>query len=174
MSQDNQNSQPPSSPEPEANQSEPQVEQANQPPQRRSQRVQPTWKSAIIGILRGTIGVLETTVEKLEAEPPPGSVTTSRSPSSRGWGAVLSKIRSFLPTNLSAKMSDTALTGILVGIAVVLFWTISTVFASKPTQVATVPPTEEAPPAKIATPLEEAPPVVEETPPPVAEEVPPP
>jgi hypothetical protein len=176
MSQDNQNSQPPSSPEPEANQSEPQVEQANQPPQRRSQRVQPAWKSAIIGILRGTIGVLEATVEKLEAVPPPGTVETPPSPSSRGWGAVLGKIRSFLPANLSAKVSDTALTGIIVGIAVVLVWTTSTVFASKPTEVATVPSTEEAPPATIATPPEQAPPVppIEETPPPVAEEISPP
>lgn len=165
MTQDNQNSQPPFSPEPETNRSKP--------------TVQPAWKSAIIQILRGTIGVLETTVEKLETAPPPGTETTPGffQKLALGWSATLGKIRSLLPANLSRKLSDTALTGIIAGIAVILVWTTSSVFSSKPTEVATVPPTEEAPPATITTPPEIAvpptPPAVEETPPPVEEITPP-
>lgn len=165
MTQDNQNSQPPFSPEPETNRSKP--------------TAQPAWKSAIIQILRGTIGVLETTVEKLETAPPPGTETTPGffQKLALGWSATLGKIRSLLPANLSRKLSDTALTGIIAGIAVILVWTTSSVFSSKPTEVATVPPTEEAPPATITTPPEIAvpptPPAVEETPPPVEEITPP-
>jgi hypothetical protein len=161
MTQDNQNSQPPFSPEPETNRSKP--------------TVQPAWKSAIIQILRGTIGVLETTVEKLETASPPGTETTAGffQKLALGWSATLGKIRSLLPANLSTKLSDTALTGIIAGIAVILVWTTSSVFSSKPTEVATVPPTEEAPPATIAIPPQleapPAPPAAEQTPPPIAE-----
>lgn len=180
MSQDNQNSQPPFSPEPEANQPQPRVERAAQPPQKRYQRVQPIWKATIIQILRGTIGVLETTVEKLETAPPPGTKETPGflQKLQLGWSAALRKIRSLLPANLSRKFSDTALTGIIAGLAVILVWTTSTVFSGKPTEVATVPPTEEAPPATITTPPEvevpPTPPAAEETPPPVEEITPPP
>jgi len=150
MSQDNQNSQPPSSPEPEA----------NQPPQKPYQRIQPIWKSKIIQILRGTIGLLETTVEKLETAPPPG---TEEKPSfiqqlELRWGGLLRTIRLFLPSNLSTKLSDTGLTAIVAVIAVVIVWTTATVFSSKPVEVATVPPVEEvpAPTPTITTPPESA------------------
>ncbi|RCJ36955.1 hypothetical protein A6770_15130 [Nostoc minutum NIES-26] len=137
MSQDNQNSQPPSSPEPEA----------NQPRQKPSKKVQPFWKSTIIQLLRGTIGVLETTVEKLETEPAPSGEETPGllQQLQSGWSGLLAKIRSLLPANLSAKFSDTALTGIIAGIAVILVWTTTTVFSSKPAEIATVPPVEEIP-----------------------------
>jgi hypothetical protein len=186
MSQDNPNPQPPSSPEPQGSQSQQRFEQVTQP----DIRVQPAWKSFIIGILRGTIGILEATVNRLETESPVGAVETRGGASSQGWSAVLGKIRSFLPENLSTKFSDTALTGIIAGIAVIVFWTTSSILSGKPTEVASVPPTQEAPPATIATPTEETPPPVaeevpvpqteetptpqpEETPPPIAEEVPP-
>lgn len=179
MSEDNQNPQPPNSPEPEANQSEPTVEQVTQPPQKPYQRVQPIWKAKIIQILRGTIGALQAAVVKLETEPP---TQTQGTPSllqklQMGWSAALGKIRSLLPENLSAKFSDTALTGAIVGIAVILVWTTSTVFAGKPTEVASVPPTESAPTATITTPpLEDAPPTPpsEEITPPPSEEITPP
>jgi hypothetical protein len=195
MPQDNQNSQPPFSPEPEDNQPQPMVESGAQSPQKQYQRVQPIWKATIIQILRGTIGALETTVEKLETVPPPGSEETPGflQKLQLGWNAALGKIRSLLPANLSRKLSDTAITGIIAGIAVILVWTTSTVLSGKPTEVAAVPPTEETPPATITTPpqveapptppaAEETPPPVEEvtppltaeTPPPVAEETPPP
>ncbi|MBH8553804.1 hypothetical protein I8751_15785 [Nostocaceae cyanobacterium CENA357] len=137
MSQDNQNSQPPSSREPEANQA----------PQEPYQRVQPFWKSKIIQLLRGTIGVLETTVEKLETVPPAGTEATPGfwQQFQSAWGGLLEKIRSLLPANLSAKFSDTALTGIIAAIAVIVVWTTTTVFTSKPAEIATLPPVEEVP-----------------------------
>jgi hypothetical protein len=122
MSQDNQNSQPRSSRRQKANQS------------------QPIWKTVIIGILRGTIEVLETAVVKLETAPPADS---DAAPSF--WRGLLAKIRSLLPANLSTKLSDTALTGILAGIAVILVWTTSYVLTTKPAEIATAPPAEEVP-----------------------------
>ncbi|MBN3909022.1 MAG: hypothetical protein HWQ35_21440 [Nostoc sp. NMS1] len=129
------------------NQSKPTDERVNQPPQKPYQRVQPFWKAKIIQLLQGTIGVLETTVEKLETAPPPG---TEQTPGffqqlQLRWGGLLRTIRLFLPSNLSTKLSDTALTGIVAGIAVILVWTTATVFTGKPTEVATLPPVEEVP-----------------------------
>ncbi len=168
MSQDNQNPQPPSSREPEAN-------QAAQAPY---QRVQPFWKSKIIQLLRGTIGVLETTVEKLETVPPPG---TEVAPGfwqqfQSAWSGLLGKIRSLLPANLSVKFSDTALTGIIAVIAVIVVGTTTNVLTSKPAEIATVPPVEEVPTPipTITTPPESAVPKVQppiEIPPPPEPEV---
>ncbi|QLE57397.1 hypothetical protein [Nostoc sp. TCL26-01] len=128
------------SPEPQNNQPEPTVT----PPAR---SVQPVWKSTMIQILRGTIGILETTVEKLETAPSP---STGDTPSflqqlSSRWSRFLLKSRAFIPSNLSTKLSDTALTGIIAGIAVILVWTTTSIFTNKPTEVATVPPVEEIP-----------------------------
>ncbi|MEH1842603.1 MAG: hypothetical protein V7L20_28690 [Nostoc sp.] len=129
------------------NQSKPTDEQVTQPPQKPYQRVQPFWKAKIIQLLRGTIGVLEVSVEKLETEPPPG---TKEKPSffqqfQLWWGGLLRTIRLFLPSNLSTKLSDTALTGIVTAIAVIILWTTASVFSNKPTEIATVPPIEEVP-----------------------------
>ncbi|QLE48379.1 hypothetical protein FD724_09765 [Nostoc sp. C057] len=158
------------------NQSKPTDEQVNQPPQKPYQRVQPFWKAKIIQVLRGTIGVLETTVDKLETAPPPG---TEETPSflqqlQLRWGGLLRTIRLFLPSNLSTKLSDTALTGIVAGIAVILVWTTMTVFTGKPTEIATVPPVEEvpAPTPTITTPPESV--VPEPQPPQPPEEITPP
>ncbi|MEH2235299.1 hypothetical protein [Nostoc sp.] len=157
------------------NQSKPTNEQVTQPPQKPYQRVQPIWKAKIIQLLRGTIGVLETTVDKLETAPPPG---TEQTPSflqqlQLRWGGLLRTIRLFLPSNLSTKLSDTALTGIVTGIAVILVWTTATVFTGKPTEVATVPPVEEVP---VPTPTITTPPesVVPELQPPEVQTPPPP
>ncbi|MEH2325265.1 MAG: hypothetical protein V7K32_17235 [Nostoc sp.] len=129
------------------NQSKPTDKQVTQPPQKPYQRVQPFWKAKIIQLLQGTIGVLEVTVEKLETAPPPGTV---EKPSflqqfQLWWGGLLRTIRLFLPSNLSTKLSDTAMTGIVTGIAVILLWTTASVFTGKPTEIATVPPVEEVP-----------------------------
>ncbi|MEA5622461.1 hypothetical protein [Nostoc sp. UHCC 0251] len=167
------------------NQSKPTDEQVTQPPQKPYQRVQPIWKAKIIQLLRGTIGVLETTVEKLETAPPPG---TEETPSffqqlQLRWGGLLRTIRLFLPSNLSTKLSDTALTGIVTGIAVILVWTTATVFTSKPTEVATIPPIEEVPtptptittPPELVAPEPQPPQPPEEiTPPPEVQTPPPP
>ncbi|MEH2071943.1 MAG: hypothetical protein V7K47_27965 [Nostoc sp.] len=138
----------------------PNEQQVTQPPQKPYQRVQPIWKAKIIQLLKGTIGVLEVTVQKLETAPPPGAEET---PSflqqlQLRWGGLLRTVRLFLPSNLSTKLSDTALTGIITGIAVILVWTTTTIFTNKPTQVATVPPVEEVPipTPTIATPPESA------------------
>ncbi|MEH2061319.1 MAG: hypothetical protein V7K50_03455 [Nostoc sp.] len=139
----------------------------NQPPQKPYQRVQPFWKAKIIQLLQGTIGVLEVTVEKLETAPPPG---TEEKPSffqqlQLRWGGLLRTIRLFLPSNLSTKLSDTALTGVVTGIAVILVWTTTIVFTGKPTEVAIVPPIEQVPtPTPTITTPPEA--VVPEPPPP--------
>ncbi len=172
MSQDNPNSQPPSSREPEANQSEPTADQVTQPPQKPYQRVQPFWKNKVIQILRGTIGLLETTVVKLETAPPPG---TKETPSfllrlQSLWSAALAKIRFLLPDSLSAKLSNTALTGILAAIVVILVWTNSSrgERPRDPTEVANVPPQQAEIPVTITTPTEPVPPQappVEQTPP---------
>ncbi|ACC79733.1 hypothetical protein [Nostoc punctiforme] len=155
------------------NQSKPTDEQVNQPPQKPYQRVQPFWKAKIIQLLRGTIGVLETTVEKLETAPPPGTEETPGffQQLQLRWGGLLRTIRLFLPSNLSTKLSDTALTGIVAGIAVILVWTTATVFTGKPTEIATVPPVEEvpAPTPTITTPPESV--VPEPQPPQPPEEI---
>ncbi|WP_392482906.1 hypothetical protein [Nostoc sp. C110] len=158
------------------NQSKPTDEQVNQPPQKPYQRVQPFWKAKIIQVLRGTIGVLETTVDKLETAPPPGTKETPGffQQLQLRWGGLLRTIRLFLPSNLSTKLSDTALTGIVTGIAVILVWTTATVFTGKPTEIATVPPVEEvpAPTPTITTPPESV--VPEPQPPQPPEKITPP
>ncbi|OYE04262.1 hypothetical protein [Nostoc sp. 'Peltigera membranacea cyanobiont' 232] len=158
------------------NQSKPTDEPVTQPPQKPYQRVQPIWKAKIIQLLRGTIGVLETTVDKLETAPPPG---TEETPSflqqlQLRWGGLLRTIRLFLPSNLSTKLSDTALTGIVTAITVIFVWTTATVLTGKPTEVATVPPIEEVPTPKptITTPPESV--VPEPQPPQPPEEITPP
>jgi hypothetical protein len=154
------------------------MSQDNQNPQRPRkpyQRKQPVWKSTIIQFLRGTIGLLETAVVKLETAPPPGTAETPGF-----WGGLLAKVRAVLPANLSAKLSDTALTGIIASIAVILVWTTTTFFTNKPAEVAVAPSVEEvpaptptittAPQPELATP---EPPAPEEITPSPSAEVPP-
>jgi hypothetical protein len=149
MSQDNPNPQPPRN-KPE-----------RQPTSSRQQRtqMQPFWKAQTIKLLRGTIGALEGAVEKLETQPAPG---TKQTPSF--WGGIVAKIRSLLPASLSEKLSNTALTGIIAAISVILIWTTSTVLTNKPTEVATVPPVPETPSPTITTPPPEIIPEPEPTP----------
>lgn len=159
MSQDNQNSQPPSSPQPQDDTSR----------QRNNQRGQSFWKTKTIQILKGAIAVLETTVDKLETESPPADVSRN------WWSRLLAKIRSYLPANFSAKLSDTALTGAIAIFAVILVWATSTIFPGKPTEIATTTPTSPTPltsPSPEPSPTEE--PTVAETPPPEEEPTPPP
>lgn len=137
MSQDNPNPQPPRN----------KPERQPTPPRQQRTQMQPFWKAQIIKLLRGTIGTLEGAVQKLETEPAPG---TKQTPSF--WGGIIAKIRSLLPENLSAKLSDTALTGIIAAISVILIWTTSTVLTNKPAEVATVPQVEETPSPAITTP----------------------
>ena len=124
MSQENKNTQPPSSPE----------------------KV-PFWKALLIKVLRGTSGVLETTAIKLETEPFPDTVEKLGflQKLQQIWISLLGKIRLIIPAQFSAKLSDTALSGIIGGLVVMIFLITSNVFDSKPSQVAIVSPNTEIP-----------------------------
>ena len=105
------------------------------------QKNQPIWKTAIIQILRGTIGVLETTVVKLETETPNDSQKKKNFLSS--WDGFLRTFRLFLPSSISNNVSDTVLTGIFAVIFAVTIGITTFLFIPKSVEVATVPPTEE-------------------------------
>ena len=61
------------------------------------------------------------------------------------WNGALVKIRSFLPENLASKLSDRALTGIIIAIALVFFGVSVSTFTQKPKEIVTVSPQAEAP-----------------------------
>lgn len=132
MSKDNQNIQPPS---------DSSTQQSSSPEKL------PFWRTLLVKALRGTIGLLETTAVKLETEPSPSSEDKpgflQKLP--QLWTSILGKIRLILPARFSAKLSDTALTGIISGLIVMVFLITSNVFDSKPSQVAIVPPDNEIP-----------------------------
>ncbi|PAX51678.1 hypothetical protein [Brunnivagina elsteri] len=155
MSQDNPpNSQPPSSPEPRRNRRQRRNQDETQPRQTRYQKPAPFWKLTIIQLLRGTIGILETTVDKLETQP---TTDTEETPKQGWWGAILISIRAVLPTGLSSQLSDTFLSSAIAIITVVAVWGTSSFFAHKPTEVATVPQTpivQETTPPIVTTPTE--------------------
>jgi len=178
--------------------------------------VQTPLKQPGIRALRGTIRLLETAVERLEAEPAPKQIRRAAAPemasekplppSSRprtgklapllstatlrekcrtlwrqlrqSWRGVLRQLRDRLPASINRTWSDQALTGAIVGMAVLLLWTTSTLLPDQPqpTTIATSPAEKVAPspaPTPTPTPLPplvkapEAPPV-EISPSPVA------
>ncbi len=121
--------QPTSSPEPGGNQ--------------KDQTFQQVLKAQSIKALRGTIGVLEGVIVKLEAAPQANTTPSFLDKSQNWWGAALGKIRLLLP-EIASNLSNTALTGIIAGIAVLLAWTTSTLLPGKPQppEVASVPASE--------------------------------
>ena len=133
-----------------------------------SQENRPFWKASLIKVLRGTSRVLQTTAIKLETEPFPGTEEKSGflQKVQQLWIGILGKIRLILPARFSAKLSDTALTGIISGLAVMIFLITSNLLGSKPPQVATVTPGTEIPPVISTTDVnaiatEETPAIVE-------------
>ncbi|MEB3181382.1 MAG: hypothetical protein VKL59_20455 [Nostocaceae cyanobacterium] len=112
-----------------------------------SSRQQSVWKAQIIRLLRGTIGFLEGLVVKLEtetsadAEQTPSLFTTIQ----QAWGKVLGTVRAFLPAKGASQLSDSALGGILAGIAVIFVWISTTLFSQKPPEIAIAPPVIEEP-----------------------------
>jgi hypothetical protein len=110
------------------------------------QKNQPIWKTTIIQVLRGTIGVLETTVVKLETETP--ADTQKKTNFLSRWDGFLRTFRLFLPSNISNNVSDTVLTGIFAVIFVVTIGISTFTFIPKSAGVATVPPVEEVIPPK--------------------------
>jgi len=106
------------------------------------QKNQPIWKTAIIQVLRGTIGVLETTVVKLETETPKDTSGKKINFLSR-WDGFLRTFRLFLPSSISNNVSDSLLTGIFAVIFLVTIGITIFLFIPKSTQVAIVTPVEE-------------------------------
>ncbi|MFM6013039.1 MAG: hypothetical protein ACKO99_20735 [Dolichospermum sp.] len=114
----------------------------NEPVTTLSEKKQPIWKTAIIQVLRGTIGVLETTVVKLETETPKDSSGKKINFLSR-WDEFLRTFRLFLPSSISNNVSDSLLTGIFAVIFLVTIGITIFLYIPKSTQVAVVPPVEE-------------------------------
>lgn len=100
-------------------------------------------KKQSIKILQGTIEILEGLVVKLEAEPAASTTPGFLDNIQSGWGAVLDKVRSFLPQSIST-ISNTALTGIIASIAVLSIWATSIFLPGKtqPPEVASIPNSE--------------------------------
>ena len=130
----------------------------NEPAPTLYQKNPPIWKTAIIQVLRGTIGVLETTVVKLETETPVD--TQEKTNFLSRWDGFLRTFRLFLPSNISNNVSDTLLTGIFAVIFVVIIGITTFMFIPKSVEVATVPPVEEVIPPKS---------IIEPTPTPIIE-----
>ncbi|MEM9925871.1 MAG: hypothetical protein AAF915_19325 [Cyanobacteria bacterium P01_D01_bin.50] len=116
------------------------MSQSNKTQQSSSPKNPPFWKASLIKALRGTIGVLENTAIKLETERSSGS---EKEPGflqklQQLWNRILGKIRIFLPAQFSAKLTDTALTGIIAFVVVMVFLITSNFSGNKPSQIATV------------------------------------
>ena len=106
------------------------------------QKNQPIWKTTIIQVLLGTIGVLENTVVKLETETP--NDTQKKTNFLSRWDGFLRTFRLFLPSSISNNVSDMFLTGIFAVIFVVTIGITGFLLIPKSsTQVAIVPPVEE-------------------------------
>ena len=149
---------------------QPRNEPTSQPPPTPYQKNQPIWKTAIIQILRGTIGILETTVVKLETETPTDSQQKNGFFSS--WDRFLRTFRLFLPSSISNNLSDTVLTGIFAVLFVLTIGITTFTFIPKSVEIATVPPVEEVTtPSPVVEPEPTPIPVVEPepTPSPVVE-----
>ncbi|MBD1847101.1 hypothetical protein H6F89_27595 [Cyanobacteria bacterium FACHB-63] len=167
-----------------------------------ARKILTTLKMGTTRTLRSTSRILESAADRVEAanelNPLLVKIATGLTIAAERflpiWRKLLSVIRDRLPANLSGKLGDRALSGIVAGAIVVLFWFTSSLFASKPpqpVQVASRPPvtipiqptqfptdltTPEAAPEIVSTPVEEIEPaevpVVEEIEPaevPVAE-----
>lgn len=125
-------------------------------------QILPWLRSVSIRLLRTTIQTLEGTIVKLEADTSTGATlpispklqTQMRSLWERLvpllekfwqwfvplWEKLLTQIRTRLPENLSQKLNDRALSSIVASVLIVLLWTTSSLFASKPpTKVAIAP-----------------------------------
>lgn len=158
-----------------------------------AQKILTTLKTGTTKTLRSTSRILESAADRLEAanelNPTLVKIATGLTIAAERflpiWRKLLSVIRDRLPANLSGKLGDRALSGIVAGAIVVLFWFTSSLFASKPpqpVQVASRPPvtipvqptqfptdltTPEAAPEIVSTPIEE----IEPAEVPVVEEV---
>ncbi|KJH72869.1 hypothetical protein [Aliterella atlantica] len=128
--------------------SPPSENQPNHP----AKQSQSAIKTQSIKVLRGTIRLLEGAVSKLEAEPVAGESSLFDGVQ-QGWRGLLATIRSFLPENLSTKLSDLGLTGIIATLLTVVVWISANLLSNKLPVVANLP-TEPEPTPTIVTPIE--------------------
>jgi hypothetical protein len=152
---------------------QPRKQQKTLPTPQLYQKNQPIWKIAIIQFLRGTIGILENTVVKLETEPSP---TTEKKPHLLArvflaWDKFLQIFRLFLPSKVANNVSDFTLTAIFAIFAVVIVGVTATFLTPKPTKVATIPPDIPLV-AEVTTPEPTPEPIPEPTPEPTPETTP--
>ncbi len=135
-----------------------------QPPTSEQTGIQilPWLRSVSIRLLRTTVQGLEGAIAKLESATSTGATlpispklqTQMRSLWERlgsllkkfwqwfvpVWEKLLTQIRTRLPENLSQKLNDRALSSVVASVLIVLLWTTSNLFASKPpTKVAIAP-----------------------------------
>jgi hypothetical protein len=87
------------------------------------------------------------------------------------WQQLLGWVRSRLPESANQKLSDTALSGAIVGSAFILFWLTSAILSPKPTPVAIVPSPTPSPVQVIPTPSISPVPIAAPTPTPIPPEV---
>ncbi|NEQ26071.1 MAG: hypothetical protein F6K28_44895, partial [Microcoleus sp. SIO2G3] len=126
-------------------------------------QTQPALRSVTVRSLRSTIRLLEQVLTKIEADSPktPGSIDPNRptpttQPSlleqlkpvfrqiGRAWAWLLKTIRSLLPQPQREKLSDTALSGIILGTVLLLLWINSAIKPAKaPPQIAARPAIEQ-------------------------------
>jgi hypothetical protein len=139
-------------------------------------RFQPIVKEQTIKTLKGLDNFLQSAIGKLGTDskaaansqsPASGGKGASKSPSTpvvdkflpsleqiqRFWNSVLQKIRSLLPASTSEKLSDWGLTGVIAGIAILIFWIgVAISSGGSPEQVAEVPATQLQPPSELTAP----------------------
>ena len=145
-----------------------------QPPTSEQTGIQilPLLRGVSIRALRTTVRGLEGAINKLEADTSAGATlpispklqTQIRSGWNRVvpflknlwqrfvplWAELVTQIRTRLPENVSQTLNDRALSSIVSGVLIVLLWTTSSLFSSKPpTEIAVAPsPTEGTAPKK--------------------------
>lgn len=98
--------------------------ESNQTPQNAQSRG--AFKNTLIQTLRGTIGLLQGWVERLETEPPPNEKSPQAAPEGQqsgkvgsAWQTALGALRSILPDAIDRQLSDGVLTGAIALILVV-------------------------------------------------------
>jgi hypothetical protein len=125
-----------------------------QPPSSKQTSLQ-MLRSTSAKVLRSTSRALETVATRLEnsdgASPllPPKLQSQLRALWHRFlplWSKLLRQIRNRLSGDINQKLGDRALSGIVVSVAIALFWVTSSLFSSKPAEVALVKATPRVEP----------------------------
>lgn len=111
-------------------------DRSNSPPPK--QQSPSALQAQSVKLLRGIIQVSENAIARIESSPPVDA-TNNFAQVQQFWSAILAPIRFLLPRNLSEKLSDLGLTGIIAGLLAVVVWT-TTLFSSPPPQIAIIPP----------------------------------